>query len=544
MEDIGVRREHVNSARKRWVGTALALAVQFALHGQAAALDWDLADGDVKIRWDNTPKYSAAVRVSSPSNTLIGNPNQDDGDRNFLDKGLVSNRVDLFSEFDFVYQRNFGFRVSGDGWYDSFYNRNTKNDSPFTYNAISVPYTEFPTATRNQQGREAELLDAFVFAKGDIDEMRWSVRAGKQAMVWGETLFMGANGIAGCMAPIDVVKLLSVPGSQFKEILRPTGQVYGSLQITPDVLVAGYYQYQWERTRLPAVASYFSTQDLFDVGGERFLLGGPAALLRGPDLEAKNSGQFGMQLRFRLPEGQTDYGVYVIRFNEKTPQLYLNFPIGTYSIAFHEGVMAYGLSASRTFDSVNLAGEVSIRHNSSLVNDAAINFTGTAPTQNNPLYPIGDTAHANVSAIWTVPSTPLFNEATMLFEAGWNRRLSVSNGYALAAQSTRDAWGFRVQFDPVYRQVLPGLDLDVPITVGYNPLGKSQAVSFFNGGVNEGGDFTIGLAGNYLNTWKTTLNYTQFYGSQGTTINDQGQLSFKQSLHDRSYVAFSVQTTF
>jgi len=55
----------------------------------------------VKLRWDNTLKYSDAFRLKDQSRRLIADPNSDDGDRNF-DKGIISNRLDLLSELDFA----------------------------------------------------------------------------------------------------------------------------------------------------------------------------------------------------------------------------------------------------------------------------------------------------------------------------------------------------------------------------------------------------------------------------------------------------------
>jgi len=520
---------------------AMAATLSLLCAANALALDLDTGNDDLKIRWDNSLKYSGAFRLREPNATLARDPNQGDGDSNFSKKGMVSNRLDLLTDFDLVYKGDYGFRVSGAAWYDTIYNRSTHNNAPAAlYNPISVPASEFAAATRKQHGRKAELLDAFVFAKGDIDGVRWGVRAGRHTLVWGETVFFGANGIAGGQVPVDVVKLLSVPNSQFKEILRPTGQVSGTLQLSKDVQIGAYYQYDWERTRLPAVGSYFSTQDLFSDGGERFFLGGPI-LRRGPDVTPGDSGQGGLQVRFRLPEGQTDFGLYAIRYHEKTPNLYLNIPIGTYAIAFQRGVIAYGASASRTFGDVNLASEISVRRHASLVNDGTVNFTGAPPSGERPMYPVGNTAHVNVSAIWTVPDTPLFREATLLAEVGWNRVLGVSNGGTPAQNSTRDAWGTRMVFTPVYRQVFPGMDLNVPVGLGYTPKGTSRAVPAF--GVNKGGDFSIGLTGNYLNTWNLGLNFTHYFGSTGTTL-EAGHISYKQDKRDRDFVAISVQTTF
>jgi len=54
---------------------------------------------DIEIRWDNTFKYSDAGAWHAKDDYLLSNPNQDDGDRDFA-RGLISNRIDLLSEFD------------------------------------------------------------------------------------------------------------------------------------------------------------------------------------------------------------------------------------------------------------------------------------------------------------------------------------------------------------------------------------------------------------------------------------------------------------
>ena len=178
--------------------------------------------------------------------------------------------------------RNFGGRVSAAAWYDTVYNRTNDNGSPATANQISVPYNEFTHATRDVHGGNAELLDAFLFGSGDLGDATWSLRAGKHTIVWGESLFFGANGIAGAQSPVDVVKLSSVPNSLFKETIRPVGQISGQLEFTPHLSIAGYYQYEWRKSRLAAVGSYFSNTDIIDAGGERLIVGGPLYSRRRP----------------------------------------------------------------------------------------------------------------------------------------------------------------------------------------------------------------------------------------------------------------------
>jgi hypothetical protein len=537
-------------------GTLMALS--FLITGTCAssvsAFEIDSGLTDVQLRWDNTVKYSGAFRLKDPSEKLIADPNSDDGDRNFK-KGLVSNRVDLLSEFDFSY-KDVGARVSGAAWYDSIYNKSNNNDSPLTSNQGPAYNNEFLNATKKLHGRKAEFLDAFIFGRGTVGDNRLAFRAGQYAMQWGETLFFGANGIAGGQAPIDVIKLLSVPNSQFKELIRPTKQLSLSIQPSQDFLLEAYYQVEWKKTRLPGVGSYFSSSDVFDAGGTRLIVGPTASpnafyLERGSDLEPKNSGQGGVQIRFRLPGDATDYGLYAIRYHDKTPQLYIlpgagangSGRVGTYLFAYQNDVSAYGFSANHTFGNLNLATEISTRRNTALVNDGVALAPGVVPDRDHPLYPVGNSVHVNVSTLWTLPVTPLFREASLLGEVAWNRLASITkNPGALAANATRDAVAMRFVFTPTYRQVLPGLDVDVPFGVGYAPKGTSSVVSAF--GPNHGGDVSLGVNATYLNVWKASVSMTHFFGSEGTQTDEFGHLSFKQALKDRDFLAFSVQHAF
>ena len=195
----------------------------------------DTGNPDLRVLWDTTAKYSTAFRVEDQNARLIadtqGNwPNTDDGNRNF-DKGLISNRLDLLTELDVIYKRKYDFRLSGAAWYDSEYHGHNDNDSPSTNNNLSADYNEFTGGTRDLHGSDAELLDAFVFGRFDVADKPLTVRAGRHTLLWGESLFYGANGIANAQAPIDVVKAQSVPNTQFKELMRPVNQISG--QINP-----------------------------------------------------------------------------------------------------------------------------------------------------------------------------------------------------------------------------------------------------------------------------------------------------------------------
>jgi len=533
---------------------ALACAVVTAMTAFAApmasAFEFNTGVEDLKIRWDNTIKYSAAWRVKDQSSKLTGDANQDDGDRNF-DKGMISNRMDLFSEFDLT-KNNMGLRVSGAGWYDSIYNRKNDNDSPFTNNSRSVDYNEFTSETEKLHGRKAELLDAFVFGKTEIGDMPTTIRVGQHTVLYGESLFYGANGIAGGQAPTDIVKLLSVPGTQFKELVRPVPQISGQIQLRDNLALGAYYQVHWEADRLPAAGSYFSTVDILDDGGEQILAGPGSSFIRGKDKKASNSGQGGLQLRYRPEDIDGEFGLYAIQYNAKSPVVHASlspaFAPDTYELVYPEKIKALGVSFSTTVGDTNVAGEFSVRDNMPLVPHAGsvTVLPGEQINNNNhPLYPVGRTAHGQVSWIALLDAGPLWEGGNFLGEVAWNRRLSITkNADALDPNATRDAGAVRMIFEPAYYQVLDGVDLTVPIGVGYGLFGKSSVI---NPGfsVNHGGDFSVGLKADYLKTWKLSLMYTTFFGTEETGVvpaNSADQsYSYDQSLKDRDFIAFSVQ---
>ena len=123
----------------------------------------DTGNPDLAIRLDNTAKYSTSYRLHSQSGRLISDANKDDGNRAF-DVGFISNRFDLLTEFDIVFKRNFGARISTAMWYDSFYLDDNDNNSPATANIVSGDHDHFTDDTEKLHGKDAEILDAFVFA--------------------------------------------------------------------------------------------------------------------------------------------------------------------------------------------------------------------------------------------------------------------------------------------------------------------------------------------------------------------------------------------
>ena len=567
-------------ANKRLSPTLLALAVAAALSTtHAYAYEFETDNPDFKISWNNTFKYSTAYRLKDADTRLLANGypsagpgdftgyNLDDGNQNFRNKGIVSNRIDWLSEFD-AGTRNLGMRVSAAAWYDTAYNRSNDNAS-YGSNAATLlgnSGNSFTDGTRTLHGRNAELLDAFVFAKGSLGELPGTVRVGRHTLQYGESLFFGANGIANAQGPVDLVKLLSVPGAQFKEILRPVNQISGQLQVLPNVSIGGYYQFEWRPTQIPGVGSYLSSYDAAGAGSSAFLVAptnsGAPAFYTIADMKAKNSGQGGLQIKFTPAGSDVEYGLYAARYHDKTPYFYLRFapafPPGAPSAVqavYAEGINTFGASASTVLLGANVAAEISVRRNTPLVSDPTPNFLSKAGTgisadnSGNPAYAVGNTAHINLSAIYVMPTTAFFQGASLLGELAWNRATSVTWQGSLDPNTTRDATSARMIFEPSYYQVINGLDLSVPIGIGYNIDGRSRAVFNFNGGSSHGGDFNIGINATYRQDWKIGINYVRFLGAAGTFLKNNPAtktpiLSYAQSLADRDYLSFTIKRAF
>ncbi len=169
------------AAALRRRAVALAIASLFTAPFAAEAFEIDTGNPDIAMRWDNTVRYNIGVRAQSQNDSILGNVNLDDGDRNFSNGSLVTNRLDLLSEFDFVYQRKYGFRASYALWKDFAYG-NLDNTNTATANTLvdglPVAGALSQYTNRYSKGASGELLDAFVFANFDAGNVPITSRRG------------------------------------------------------------------------------------------------------------------------------------------------------------------------------------------------------------------------------------------------------------------------------------------------------------------------------------------------------------------------------
>ena len=135
-------------------------------------------------------------------------------------------------------------------------------------------------------------------------------------------------------------------------------------------------------------------------------------------------------------------------------------------------------------------------------------------------------------------------EASFLGEIAWNTRTKVTKNEAtLNPNADKSATAVRHGLCAVLSPGACRASTSRPASASATPGAtlRQWATAF---GVNKGGDFNIGVTGTYLGRWIASLNYVHYLGPVGTSVDDNTNVQFKQSLKDRNFVTFSLRTTF
>ncbi len=533
---------------------ALAGAALWLMH-QAQAADLGTVGG-FDVRLDTSVRLSLGLRTDGRDAALLAGTNGDDGDRAFS-PGVISERIDFSSVLDAT-RGDLGLEASMDGWYDAIYHQADANHHAATFNPVGVAVNQFPPQTRDLLGQAVELGTAFVHDRFEVAGLPVTVRIGRQSLLWGESLFFPQDGLAAGQAPVDVIKALSQPLVENAELFLPVDQAYLRAELGGGVSLQGYEQLEWRRNRTPGVASYFSSSDLADAGGDRAFLPGGQILPRTKDLTPGGFGQFGVALRYA--SDIADLGLYALRYDSK--QGFVRADGQGYRLVFPRGIEAAGLSASSYIGDGTIAGEVSLRQHAPLVSTGlggastvvgggtpyagvygpaellspqASRLTACAGCAAAPAagtgYATGRVLLALASLERQLPTGRLWQGATLDAELSTTELLDVqSGGAARLAGRTRFSSAAEAVFVPHYYQVLPELDLSVPVGLAWGLSGRSSVDA---GQVARVGNVTLSVAATYRAVWQFGVSFTHFLGPVT-----------QQALADRAFVTVSLGRTF
>ncbi len=256
------------------------------------------------------------------------------------------------------------------------------------FKANSTRRTDLSSDARDQVVNDVRLLDAWISKQFEIGGQTARVRLGNQVINWGESLY-GVGGINATNS-LDYQRLM-VPGTQIKEAVLPAPMISLASALGNGFNVEGYYQFGWNRNRLPPVGSYFSVADYYDKGREQVSYNGgnynvtgldPAAVTgkRNPtitdvlatgntdfwvptidDKTPRKQGQYGLSLHYKPQGADIDFGFYYLNYHDKAPVLNLAGSGTEFQWQFKEDRKLFGVSANFPLGNWAIGTELSYR---------------------------------------------------------------------------------------------------------------------------------------------------------------------------------------
>lgn len=361
----------------RWMKPFLFAAIVMLCGGHAHAFQFQLSDS-VRGNLDMQLTLGAGLRMSDRSPDLVGDPgrvpgantaassNGDDGDLNYDKHDLYTTYLKFTPELLLKFPDNYKFMARATALYD--------------FVATDTRRTDLESSAEDRIARDFLLLDLWVSKDLNIGDQRARIRVGNQVVSWGESLF-GIGGINSTNS-LDFQKL-SIPGTQLKEAILPAPIVSVASGLGHGVNMEVYYQFYWNKNRLPPVGTYFSVADILgrgrqplyinvdDTSPDFFNFGGldPAAdptqaftfaLPIVGDKEPKNSGQYGLAMHYKPKGLSLDLGFYFMNYHDKMPVLNA-LADGTIQWEYLEDRKLYGVSANFPVGNWAIGWELSYR---------------------------------------------------------------------------------------------------------------------------------------------------------------------------------------
>ncbi|PLR60892.1 DUF1302 domain-containing protein [Pseudomonas sp. QC2] len=411
----------MTSVNQFWRRAKLPLAVSLAstLAGPAFGVSFNI--GEIEGSFDSSLSVGASWSTAKANRDLIGVNNggrglsqtSDDGHLNFKRGETFSKIFKGIHDLELKYGDT-GVFVRGKYWYD------------FELKDESRLFKDISDNNRKEGAKSSggQILDAFVYHNYAIADQPGSVRLGKQVVSWGESTFIGGG--INSINPIDV-SAFRRPGAEVKEGLIPVNMFYVSQTLTDNLSAEAFYQLEWDQTVTDNCGTFFSQPDVISDGCDNNLrvlnkrsrispLAYPTLnalgvdvneegvlVRRGPDRDARDSGQFGVAMHYNFEPLDTEFGAYFMNYHSRAPIFSAqgapasayNRPLGglaalrpvivagssNYFVEYPEDIRLYGLSFSTTLPTGTAwSGELSYRPNAPVqLSTTDILYAGVTP---------------------------------------------------------------------------------------------------------------------------------------------------------------------
>ncbi|MFY9329408.1 MAG: DUF1302 family protein [Georgfuchsia sp.] len=514
------------------------------LAGQAQAFAFDMDGGDLRLRFNNTLRYNWAQRMQNRDSRIANNGAYDQGDAYFARNDTIANRLDWLGEFDLFYLDNSGLRITASAWYDGVYGRHgSANPGALPSAAPSYSGNSFtPYVKRYYHGPSGEFLDAFTFTAIDIGDSVWNLKAGRHAVVWGESMFGSTHSVAYAQTPSDGMKAVTNPGASAKETALPINQFSLLAQIDPELSLLGQYLFEWRPNRLPEGGTYFGVAD---------------SVLEGPDVNRLPAlkgqrGDWGLGLKWSPAWLDGTLGAYVRRFDDKAGWVAQSVGGGITRAVYAKEIDLWGVTLAKNIAGIAVGAEISHRHNDPLTSDAANSDPATSEGAR------GDTWHGLANGVLALGPTSFFDLASVSGELAWSRldrvtrnpSLYRARGYLATCNTLakvngcadEEYFGAAISFIPVWLQVFPGVDVEMPVFYSVGLKGNAPG----SGGGSEGSVvWKVGLTAKAYARHQFDLAYTGYDQKlQTDPASPYGSRVLGAPFKDKDWLSFTYQTTF
>jgi len=509
---------------------SLAAAAMLLAAGKAMAVDLDTGNPDLRASWNNTVGYTLGVRAQAPRQYIV-NSIAGGGDLKFDQGDVNTSRFSLLSELVLKYKNDYGFRISGDAWYDPAYGNSKAEINPIL-GGSGYANDEFSSyVKRYYRGPSAQLLDAYGFGNFFVGDVPVNVRAGRHTQYWGEALFSNTYAVSYSQSPIDGIKGTTNPAAEVKTLFLPLASLSMQSQLTPSLSVGAQYFLEWSPTRLPAGGTYFGPVDFLFDGPNQLPVPGAAPLPKVASLEPKNRGNFGLNAQWNVDSLQTKFGVYYRKFDDYMPWGAPEFTASGYRLVYPKNTQLVGVTAAREISGASVGAEVSYRKNT------ALSPAGIDPVNHEG--PSGNTWNAVLNAIWSLDKTRFYDTGSATLELTYNHLSKVTrnaaqfNGvgygtctYKWNSCATKNFVGLAYYLDPQWLQVFPSIDIDMPIFLSYGLRGNAAN----NGGGFQGSaTYSAGINFKYQGKYDLSLIYQGFRARthrEGDVVRGNGNVAY------------------
>ncbi|WP_158290206.1 DUF1302 domain-containing protein [Ramlibacter sp. WS9] len=560
----------------RFTLNAVGIAVAAMVATPASAVKIDSGSPDVELTLDTTVRYNAAARTGTRDLRLVPSNSVDEGNWLFDKNDLVLSRFDLYSEFDLTYKQNMGLRLSGSAWYDHNFPDKSRSDPRFLTSPNYANNDFTPYIKRYYQGPSAEFMDAFAWSNVKLGDTTLNVKAGRFAWLPGEFLFGNGGSLSYSMAPNDGRKSDLSPGSSAKETAIPIGQLAGTWQLRSDFSLMGQYTAEFRTSRISEGGTFWSVADVA-LEGPQFI-SNPAVPRVAPFKGGKGDVALGAKWTPAALDGDS-LQLWYRKFDDKTPtwqnQVAIAGAARTGRAVYAKDIELLGLAYNTSRGGWGTGIELNYRKNMPLAIRSGVAFGTSQGLVNDPAMegPRGNTVHFLASSVFTINKNPIFDSGSLAMQFDATHLQKITSGanlyngeggnaacvdnLVLRGCSTRNAASVGFSFTPTWQQVMPSVDVSMPVLLLYGLKGNAAAVGA--GTLPQGSYlFKPGIRVEYLKgayKHQFDLAYTARGGKTGMLDNGAGAVkghggaqlfnaSGLANFRDRNLVSFTYQTAF